>query len=294
MDVENNHSQFQLVKGQAVKKWKLNVDPLLAEIALYQACNAEPTFHTLNAIRSGEIGIDSSNIPDLQTWFSYYKNHNYVFSDLVASFAPYLSWDSGNLDFGFKDILTEKGPIQPTGGIQSIFDAFIPQKEIELKWETSPPAVLFFILIWIPCNVLHGENPPDILFKARHGDTKAARQLLQLDKSILAEPGIARKMRKWSAEGRTDKLAELGSFLGEAIPSFSLKQVKLTWARFILETSQRDENPLTTPKIQKLFNSIAQDSGQGLQDPDIGDMSPEAFAKALIRKKDFWQLSPSE
>ncbi|WP_229591526.1 hypothetical protein [Pseudodesulfovibrio sediminis] len=249
----------------------------------------------LNAIHSGEIGIDSSNIPNLKIWFSYYRNNKRLFSELIAVLVPNMSWQNGTAEFSFKEIQTGKGPIAPGGGVSSIVHAFIPQQGSEtgeLEWDTSPPAMLFFLLIWVPCNCLYGENPPELFFRARHGDLKAARKLIRLDKSLMTESGIARKIQQWSANGETENLTKLGSYLGETIPRVSLQQVKITWARFILKASQRDGTPFSAPKIQGLFNAVAQDSGRGIQDPDIGEMSPESFAKALNRKNGFWQLAP--
>ncbi|WP_338669378.1 hypothetical protein [Pseudodesulfovibrio methanolicus] len=296
MAAETDQSEFHLIEGPKVKAWKEGVAPLLASVAIFLACDSEPLFHKLNAIRSGEIRIIPENIPDTEVWFSYYRSHKKLLADVTAFYAP-LQQEAPN-GHGPQDILTEKEPlpsdIDAHALLLSLTPAGTPElNNLDLDWHNSPPALLFFILIWVPCNCIWGENPPELLFRARHGDLDAARKLIQLDKSIISEQGIARKIRKWSAEARTDKLAQIGSFLGESIPDVSLQQVKLTWARFILDTSLRAGQRMPAPKIQELFNAIAQDSGRGLQDPDIGGMTPEAFAKALTRRKDFWKLSTS-
>ncbi len=294
MDSGKTQADFSLVQGQATSTWKQGVEPLLAEISLLQAYNSEPVFHALNAIRSGEIVINQTSIPNLKDWFSYYKNHNKLFRNFIGCIASYFPWGKTNKQFGFKDILTEDGPIPQGCGVEGLFETFTPIKNLDLDWESTPSSILFTFLIWVPCNSLFGENPPTLLYRARHGDIKAARKLIQLDKSIFYESGIARKMLQWQLEGRSDLTTELGGYLGEPIPEASLQQIKLTWARFIQDTSIRAGEKLTAPKIQALFNAITQDSGRGLQDPDIGGMSPEAFAKALNRRKNFWQLSPSK
>ena len=296
MNVERDYSEFHLTGGSQAEAWKEGVPSLLAHVAFFLACDSEPLFHKLNAIRSGEIRISPENIPDSQIWFSYYRNHR----RLILDVAEFLTPSSDKLPKGIspQEILTERGPLPADTDARSIFQAVTSQgnsafNDIDLTWKNSPPALLFFILIWVPCNCLYGENPPELLFRARHGDLKAIRKLMQLDKSIIAEPGIAKKIRKWSAQGRIDRLAEVGSSLGEQIPDVSLQQVKLTWARFILDTSLRAGQRLSAPKIQELFNAIAKDSGKGLQDPDVGNMSPESFAKALSRRTGFWKLSQS-
>lgn len=290
---ERYHPQ---VSTRALTAWKKGIAPLLADLSIYQAYNSEQIFHTLNAIRSGEIRITSENIPNLRTWFSYYRSHRRLLVDITGFFAPFLEEMPHGLSP--QEILSGSGPLPKAKDVFSFFQTLTPESNpglsnLVLDWQSSPPALLFFVLIWVPCNCLWGENPPALLFRARHGDLTAARKLIQLDKSIIAEPGMARKMRQWTAEGRADRVAEIGSYLGESIPDVSLQQVKLTWARFILDTSLRAGQRMPAPKIQELFNAIAQDSGQGLQDPDIGGMTPEAFAKALTRRKDFWKLSTS-
>ena len=296
MEALRNHSEFRLTDGQRVKAWKENVNPLLADIAIHLSCNSEPLFHKLNAIRSGEIGIISENIPNQNIWFLYYQNHRRLILEMAKLYSPYFKEVPQCLYP--QEIISERGPLPEETDARSIIQSLTPEgnsglSDLDLDWHNSPPALLFFILIWVPCNCLWGENPPELLFRARHGDLSAARKLIQLDKSLIAEPGIARKIKKWSAEGRTDKLGQIGSFLGESIPHVSLQQVKMTWARFILDTSLRAGQRMPAPKIQELFNAIAHDSGRGLQDPDIRDMTPETFAKALTRRKVFWKLSNS-
>ncbi|WFS63047.1 hypothetical protein LF599_02500 [Pseudodesulfovibrio thermohalotolerans] len=295
MDDETERSQLR-ASSLAITDWKHGVAPLLADLSTYQAYQCEHVFRTVNAIRSGEIRITSENIPNLKIWFSYYQSHKRLILDVAEFFTPLLKYVPHGLRP--QEILSGNGSRPEATDILSFLQARTLKSNpglnnLDLDWHNSPPALLFFILIWVPCNCLWGENPPELLFRARHGDLSAARKLIQLDKSIIFEPGIARKMRQWTAEGRADKVAEIGSYLGEPIPDVSLQQVKLTWARFILDTSLRAGQRMLAPKIQELFNAIAQDSGHGLQDPDVGDMSPEAFAKALTRRVDFWKLSPS-
>ena len=290
---DSDNSEFRLTSGPATNLWKQGVDPFLADLSLVLACNAEPTFHMLNAIRDGDIVISPTNIPNLNDWFSYYKNHKKLFSDCVSALAHSFSWGKEKRQFGFKDLFSESGPVPKGSGIEGVIETITPIRDFELDWKSSPPSLLFAILIWVPCNSLYGEHPPAMLHRARHGDLTALRKLIQLDKSIIQEPKIARKMQQWQAKGRLDIIADIGSYLGESISEISLQQVKLTWSRFIQDTSIRDGKKLSAPIIQSLFNAIAQDSGIGLQDPDIGGMSPEAFAKALKRREDFWQLSPS-
>lgn len=293
MGIVTDHTEFRLIEGQAVEAWKNGVDPLLADVAIYLACDAEPLFHKVKNLREGNISLDSTNIPDCRNWFSYYQDGEKLIAEVIEHLTPYLP----ETELGqpsIHEILTTKTPLPESFNSRPFFNSFIPQENAELEhmeldWKTAPPAFLFFILVWMPCYCLHGELPTQLLPQAQHGKLKAARKLLQLDKSLMAEPGMAKLIQQWSAVGEADKIAKLGNYLGESVADVSLKHVKITWARFILDTSERRGLRLAAPKIQELFNAIAQDSGRGLQDLDIGEMSPESFAKALKRREGFWK-----
>lgn len=43
----NNHTDFRLIEGQSVAAWRGGVDPLLADLALHLASDAEPLFHKM-------------------------------------------------------------------------------------------------------------------------------------------------------------------------------------------------------------------------------------------------------
>ncbi len=79
MDIVTDRTEFRLIEGQAVKAWIKGVDPLLADIALYLACDTEPLFHKVKNLRKGNISLDASNIPDLGNWFSYYHDGEKLF-----------------------------------------------------------------------------------------------------------------------------------------------------------------------------------------------------------------------
>ncbi len=285
--------EFRLIEGPNIEAWMEGVEPILADVALHLACDAEPLFHKIKHLRKGNISLDAANIPDFDIWFSYYRDSEKVINQLVESLAPYLPSTREDQPT-ISEIITTNAPLPEEINVRSLFRSVTPQEnkaleDMDLDWETAPSAVLFFILIWVPCYCLHGELPTQLFPQAQEGNLKAARKLLQLDKSLIAEPGIAKLIQRWSADGETEKVAKLGSYLGETVADVSLKQVKITWARFILETSERRGQKLSAPKVQELFNAIAQDSGRSIQDPDIGEMSPESFAKALKRREGFWK-----
>jgi hypothetical protein len=293
MNVEADHTQFHLIEGPKVEAWKEGVDSLLADVAIHLACDAEPQFYKVKTLREGNLSLDPSNIPDLETWFTLYQDGEKLISQVFEYLAPHLPEPEPGQP-RISDTLTANSLIPEDIDVHSLFNSFIPQdaptsEDTELDWETAPPAFLFFILVWVPCYCLHGEIPTNLLSQAQSGDLKAARKLLQLDKSLMGEPGIAKRIQAWSAQGETESIAKLGSYLGESVADVSMKQVKITQARFILDTSERRGLRLSAPKIQELFNAIAQDSGRGIQDPDIGEMSPESFAKALSRQQGFWK-----
>ena len=80
--------EFQLVEGEAVTAWKNGVDNLLADVAIHLACNPEYVFLIVNKFREGNLVFDSSNIPDLNNWFSYYTDDNKLISEIISFYAP--------------------------------------------------------------------------------------------------------------------------------------------------------------------------------------------------------------
>ena len=175
MDAEADRSEFYLIKGPKVESWQEGVPPLLASVAVYLACDSEPLFHKLIAIRSGKIRITTDNIPNLEIWFSYYRNHRRLVMDVAEFFGPYLEEIPHSLTP--QEILSDSGPLPEDTDARSIIQSLTPEgnpglNNLDFDWHNTPPALLFFLFVWVPCNCLYGENPPVLLFKAMHGNLK--------------------------------------------------------------------------------------------------------------------------
>ena len=162
--------EHHFIKRKAVTAWSEGMPSTLAEVAIFLACDSEPLFRKLNAIRSGEIRIIPENIPDPIAWLSYYRSHRKFLADVTIFFSPLQQ----ELPKGHRaqDVLTEKGPLPSDIDAHALLLSLTPdgnseQNNLNLDWHNSPPALLFFILIWVPCNCLWGENPPELFIQSQ-------------------------------------------------------------------------------------------------------------------------------
>jgi hypothetical protein len=58
--------------------------------------------------------------------------------------------------------------------------------------QVRQPEIQFFMRVWFPCVIAYGQWPTRLFASARRGNVDALYKLLRIDKSILADPFIAK------------------------------------------------------------------------------------------------------
>jgi len=152
--------------------------------------------------------------------------------------------------------------------------------------------VLFFIRVWIPCWLLYGNFPPNILRSARLGNIDALEKLIRLDGSIIHDPKIAEFLNREASKKNKSTYNFLIRSIGKKPKGkVTLQKLKMNFAGLISSISSAIRHRLTEREIRDLFDAISKDTGKGDIDLDIPD-SPETFAKAIQRERQFWSIIP--
>jgi hypothetical protein len=81
------------------------------------------------------------------------------------------------------------------------------------------------------------------------------------------------------------KLHRIGNALAQGLKTIPIVKIKIAWAQYAYDAAKRFGMPLTAPQIRDLFDAIAQDDEVGAQDPDLTEMTDDAFYQALTKRK---------
>lgn len=151
----------------------------------------------------------------------------------------------------------------------------------------------FIANVWLVCVLLYGVFPSQLLRKARLGDLDSMQLLFRLDPSTIHDPVISKKMHRLRQTAPDKHKAAVSWATMPPKKKFTRELIKKRLGGFLAFMSQGLSTcspypPLTAPEIMALFDAYAMDSKQGPVDPDLADLSPEAFAKAIQREKEFW------
>lgn len=158
----------------------------------------------------------------------------------------------------------------------------------------NTPEVIFYLRVWIPCFLIYGIYPSNLLRKARQGNEDAIEKLLRLDKSIIDDPKIKEIFHQASVAKKRSKFNLMIDAIQKAPKvKIEIQTIKYTLAGLISVASIALGQKLTAIEINRLFDAIAHDSGKGIIDEDIA-ASPETFEKAVQRYRTFWQVIPSK
>lgn len=187
------------------------------------------------------------------------------------------------------DLYGKTEQVSPDSPIEDLFSHLLTVDGSEVLPDEGPHifplGVMFAMFVWMPCMALYGQYPTEMMRKARHGDLDTIRELIRLDRSAIFDPGISKHIHEWALDFQTVKLKRLGDTFSEGLPEISKRKVKLVWAQYVYDAAIRFGMPLTAPKIRELFNALANDSGIGMEDPDLAEMSEDSFYRALTRNK---------
>lgn len=223
--------------------------------------------------------------PNLKKWLGFYHKHRQLTDETNAYYAQAFagSFDTslfGNL-YGKPEQLSEDSISDILENVPHAGSFELPDMEDHV----FPLAVAFNILVWLPCMVFHGDYPCVLLRKARHGDEKVLCDLIRLDRSILFDSVISKRVHDWTLDSETDILEKIGTAFRTGLSNTSLVKIKLAWAQYIYDLSRSMGMPLNAPEVRALFDAHAQDSELGMQDLDLHEMSDDAFYQALAKRK---------
>lgn len=220
--------------------------------------------------------------PDLNRWLSYYLNHRKLTDETLAYFGE-AGTDLTLLPnlYGNED----KFSVEDTNALIDHQSQISPLQLPNGKEFIFPPSVAFTILVWFPCMFLIGDYPPVLLRKARHGDFDILCELISVDRSVLFDPVISKQVHEWTTQFQEYKLKRIGTALAKGLNEIPTVKVKIAWAQYAYDAAKAFGMPLTAPKIRALFDAIAQDDGVGTHDPDIAEMTDDAFYQALTKRK---------
>ena len=268
-------------------EWTRDLSQPHASILVALASSWEHLYNIYRLHRGGHHFGQPLSKPDLPKWLSYYQNHRLLTDECQEYFSQSLF---KNFDTSFVGELygkTKKLP--PDSPIEELFAHLLSvdaSKELQDEGpHIFPLGVMFAMFVWLPCMALYGQYPTTMMRKARKGDLDTIRQLVRLDRSAIFDPGISRHIHAWALDYQNIKIKRVGDSFSQGLPDISKKKVKLVWAQYVYDAAIRMGMPLTAPKIRALFDALAQDSGDGMVDTDLAELTDDAFYRALTRDK---------
>lgn len=162
------------------------------------------------------------------------------------------------------------------------------ERETPASLLVSLPAGRFFFRVWLPCWVLHRTYPTLLLRRARSGNDDAMDALLRLDKSIVADPVIARRWHTLAHDGSLRDRQRFRLAMADG-PKGRLdrRSVRLGLVGMIGQLAAVFGVRVSAPDIAGLFDSIARVRDSG---PDRHIPVGEALTKASRRNKNWPSL----
>lgn len=154
----------------------------------------------------------------------------------------------------------------------------------------SNPEIQFFSRVIIPCLVLYGKFPSQLLRKARLGDEKAIKQLAQIDYSIIHDKKISKYLHDLAFRNPTrHKL--LTRALVRDHPKPKKKDLKIDAAALIslfnaMFSKASKTKKMTAPQLRQIFVDEAKLYGRD-DDFDLPE-GDEAFYKS-IKRNTVWE-----
>lgn len=154
------------------------------------------------------------------------------------------------------------------------------------------PEGQYFLRVWWPCWFLYREYPPRLLRAARQGDIDALDRLLRLDKFIVGDPRIAKRLGEYFSTGTPGQRKQLTAALdGKPKKRLTDKAIRSGLGALITQLAFMFKTSVTAPQIEELFNRIERIRSGRLTDPAVP--TGENWAKALQRSRD-WPSLPTK
>jgi len=307
-----------------IEKWCKNKSYLLAIAAPHIVAGSIPCYEFLLKWKSGKQLTSLETPPDLDQWINLYKNHRRVEKCLKHFFMQFGEVAEIAIDIfdalklsrkarkrlgskKFNQLLREalmKLSSDEWRELQESLFAFLQisldilENDIlgELDEETIrrikelfiQPEMLFYIRVQIPCWLFYGEFSGFLLRKARLGNIDAIEKMLRLDPSLINDAKIKRIFHNSAWSGKKSTASRISSALTKTpTKRISLKRVKSSAAGLISALAKLLYVKVTAPEIRKLFDAVAEMSGQGEIDIDLPE-SPIGLSKAVQHESQFW------
>jgi len=313
-------------------EWAKSKPIVLAIIAQQIAVSAEPCSEFLKLLKIGERIKGYHKLPSSKEWLRFYKNHRILNEYLIKTFKKFgeiaeIGTELAELLASNRKKRRQLGSAKFNKKIKEELEKLDPGEmqqlvsEIKNFWEyiyklslddiksdinnnydddftkkfkdaLKDYEMLFFIWVWTPCWLLYGEFPPTLLRSARLGNIESLEKLIRLDSSVIYDPKIAEFLHqaKVKKPKTTYELLVRAQLKGPKT-KITLQKIKMNFAGFTSAVSSALGHRLSEPEVRSLFDAVAQDIGKGDIDTDIPD-SPEAFAKAIQRERQFWSIIP--
>jgi hypothetical protein len=306
-----------------VDHWCAGRPLILAQAASEFADGADDVLGWVMAVRDGKAASRLPKMPSALAWTKLYRRHRKIRQVLSGAFLPASS------GLGVADLeemqravylmqamepealaaeLQKMGPeafkdaATTVEALVRLMTGKIEPEEASLDKGLETAEVAFFLLVWLPCWLEHGDYPPRLMRRARQGNMEALEDLLRLDHGAVADPKIAGHLGVAGLDREGARGQRLTKALHESPKRrLNAQSVKVLLAALVLKMSVLLEvrtkslppegrtKRLTVPEIRDLFDATARDKGQGRIDTDLPE-SPEAFYMAVHRQADFWQL----
>lgn len=269
----------------ACSEWTKGLPQPHATLLISIASSWKYTHAVFTLMQSKGHSVPPIAQPDLARWLVFYRNHRLLTDDIKNYFQTGLDGivdisNLGNL-YGKPESISEKSVVGLFKQMKSVQTNHTPYGE----GYDFPLPLAFMVLVWMPCLALYGDYPPVLLRKARHGDLSTICDLIKLDRSVLFDAGISKIIHAWTLELQDVKLKIIGDAIRKGIPHISTKRIKLAWAQYVYDAAKSFGMPLTAPKVRELFDALSQDAGTGPHDPDLAEMTDDAFYQAIAKRK---------
>jgi hypothetical protein len=305
------------------RKWAEDKNPFLAATALTIASFSQECFELFESVRKGKRIEGDIPLPSLKRWLKLYRNHDRIGKVLLNALRN-INDDTAKGVAIIEGLLNGAKQLQKMTGEQfkAEWEKMLPdeRKEIfeaghkaleeykeylihdftgeanedeakEFKKNLTKPEFIFLIRVLVPSFSLYGTYPVDLLRKAQQGDDDALEKLIRLDKSAIFDPKISEIIHQAQAMKKQGRMSMIKkAFSSSPRVKTDMKMIKCNLGGLISYFSKMMGQKITAADISRLYDALARDMGIDEVDPDLGDMTLEAFEKAIQRSRTMWHI----
>ena len=209
---------------QAFRAWAKGRNPSLAVFCHTFANMATYAYGLLKAVRDNEEGLAAAfPKPDLPSLLRLYRNHRKPI-DLLINFAqgkdvfwnvdPQLFRDNSYLtkDVSAAEAIEFSPALFRQKDGDSLLENYLKDLSTPVERLTDPneieeysshfltPEFFFFLRVFIPCWLLYGKFPSQLLRQARQGNITALDKLIRLDNAIIFDRKIPKSSTRLDSQ----------------------------------------------------------------------------------------------